>query len=416
MQNVLIEHPYQYMPPHRGKLLPGLIRDLRLFKRHLRKSEGVVDYEIRHLERLRESMAEGHGMLLAPNHSRTADPMVMAYVCLETPCLLYSMASWHLFNQGLFSRWAIHIMGGFSVNREGIDRQSLDEAINVLYQGERPLVVFPEGTTSRTNDRLMPLLDGVAFMARTAAKRRAKAGAPGSGKVVVHPIAIKYVFNGDVHAACKPVLCKLEHQFAMRPQNDKPLLKRIEQIGESLLSLKELEYFGGIQSGERSLRQQNLINRLLEPLEKQFVPKAESGDGVIARIKAIRMKLLPELTAGNLSTRKRKIYWQYFEDTYLAQQVFCYPDNYLRLPTTVNRVLETVERFEEDVSDRAPVHGKLKAVIEIGEAIPVDPKRDRSSETDPLMEQIRDRLQSRLDCLASLSKPFAESSTVQSHH
>ena len=65
-------------------------------------------------------------------------------------------------------------MGAFSVNREGVDRQAINMAIEILETAERPLIVFPEGAVSRTNDRLHALLDGVAFIARAAAKRRAK--------------------------------------------------------------------------------------------------------------------------------------------------------------------------------------------------------------------------------------------------
>ena len=65
-------------------------------------------------------------------------------------------------------------MGAFSVNREGVDRQSINVAIDLLAQAKRPLVIFPEGATSRTADYLHALLDGVAFIARAAAKKRSK--------------------------------------------------------------------------------------------------------------------------------------------------------------------------------------------------------------------------------------------------
>ena len=126
--------------------------------------------------------------MLTPNHPRTADPMVMCYLAQQTPCNFYAMASWHLFNQDWLSRLVIRLMGAFSVNREGLDRQAVDHAIEILQNAERPLIIFPEGTTSRTNDQLMSLMEGPAFIARTAAKRRAKND---NGKVVVHPVGIK---------------------------------------------------------------------------------------------------------------------------------------------------------------------------------------------------------------------------------
>lgn len=122
-------------------------------------------------------------------------------------------------------------MGAFSVNREGVDRQAITAATEILESGERPLIIFPEGTTTRTNDRLQALLDGVAFIARSAAKKRAR----GTGhQAAVHPIAIKYLFRGDLHAAVDPVLADIEHRLTWQP-HDVPLIQRIGKIGFGLL-------------------------------------------------------------------------------------------------------------------------------------------------------------------------------------
>ena len=85
------------------------------------------------------------------------------------------MASWHLFQRGWFNSWAIRHMGAFSVNREGVDRQAINTAVDLLAEAKRPLIIFPEGATSRTADFLHALLDGVAFIARAAAKKHERA-------------------------------------------------------------------------------------------------------------------------------------------------------------------------------------------------------------------------------------------------
>jgi hypothetical protein len=66
-------------------------------------------------------------------------------------------------------------------------------------------------------------------------------------------------------------------------------------------------------------------------------------------------------------------------------------------------ILETVERFEEDFTDRVRVHGPLHAVVQIGEAIAVEGKRERGGGCDPIMEEIRTRLTEMLKALASES-------------
>ena len=84
------------------------------------------------------------------------------------------MASWHLFMQSWLQTFLLRKAGTFSVYREGMDRTALNMAIDILVDSRRPLVIFPEGIISRTNDRLNPLLEGTAFIARSAAKKRAK--------------------------------------------------------------------------------------------------------------------------------------------------------------------------------------------------------------------------------------------------
>ncbi|MCA9203743.1 MAG: 1-acyl-sn-glycerol-3-phosphate acyltransferase [Pirellulaceae bacterium] len=403
MQNIIVDRPYGFVPPHRGTWWPAFIRYFDFQGVWLRKAEGVVDYECRHVERLRESLRAERGILLAPNHCRNGDPIVMGWLSKEAGCHVYAMASWHLYNQGRFKAWAIQKMGGFSVNREGIDRQAINTAVQILETAERPLVVFPEGAVTRTNDRLHSLLEGVAFIARTGAKKRA--ARVDGGKVVVHPVALKYRFQGDIRKAVDDVLTDIEHRFTWRPQRERPLLERINRLGRALLCLKELQYFGETQTGRMEDRMLRLIDRLLSPLEEEWLGRSQTG-GVVPRVKALRMRILPEIVAGTISEQERERRWRQLEDIYLAQQVSCYPPDYLTLPS-VDRVLETVERLEEDLTDRCRVHGRLKVIIDVGEAIEVSPLRNKSADEDPLMVQLGNTLQRMLDEL-SLESPLID--------
>ena len=70
--------------------------------------------------------------------------------------------------------------------------------------------------------------------------------------------------------------------------------------------------------------------------------------------------------------------------------------------------LKTIERFEEDLTDKVTVHGSLKVIMEVGEAIEVSPERDRSAEVDPLMSRVEESLQGMLDRLARESPLYVE--------
>jgi 1-acyl-sn-glycerol-3-phosphate acyltransferase len=402
MQNVIVEKPYSFIPPCRRSFWPWLFQKLRIYEPHLRNREGVIAHECRHVERLRQSLAAGHGILLTPNHCRTADPLVLGFLAREAGTHLYCMASWHLFHQDRLTAWALPRMGAFSVNREGIDRQAINTAMDILETAERPLVLFPEGATSRNNDRLHALLD-ISFLARGAAKKRAKR-APG-GRVVIHPVALKYLFGGDIERQGDQILTQIEERLSWRPQRQLPLLERVGKVGRALLCLKELEHFGQAQAGPLAKRLAGLIDRLLCPLEEEWLGAPRSGP-VVPRIKALRIKLLPDMIEGRVDDAERRRRWDQLADMYLAQQLSYYPPDYLNEYPSVDRLLELIERFEEDLTDRATVHGGLTVVIEVGEAIEAGSERDRSAEIDPLMRQVEESLQGMLDRLARESPEY----------
>src|SRR5471032_1391532 len=98
MQNIVIAKPYRFVAPHRGKLWWHLFRPL--LPLYLRKSHGIVGVECRHAERLRASLDAGHGIMLAPNHCRPPDPMVLGVLSNQLGRPFYVIASSHLFRQG----------------------------------------------------------------------------------------------------------------------------------------------------------------------------------------------------------------------------------------------------------------------------------------------------------------------------
>ena len=57
------------------------------------------------------------------------------------------------------------------------------------------------------------------------------------------------------------------------------------------------------------------------------------------------------------------------------------------------RLLETVERFEEDLTDVARIHRPLRVVIRVAPAIEVSPARARGAAEDPLMQEVRESLE-----------------------
>ncbi|MEM6470417.1 MAG: 1-acyl-sn-glycerol-3-phosphate acyltransferase [Planctomycetota bacterium] len=407
---VVFERPYEFVPPIKSTWWPWLIQRLRLYDLHLKRKEGVVGYELRELANLKASLDQGHGILLAPNHCRYADPMVMGWPARELGIHVHAMASWHLFNESWFDGFAIQRMGGFSIFREGNDRQSLEAAIEILVEADRPLIVFPEGTTNRTNDELKPLLDGVAFMARTAAKRRKKqldAGEPrGSGKVVVHPVAIKYLCVGDFREWALRQLDVFERQLGWHRMPERDLLGRTLQLVEAQLALKETQYLGCSRGGPLPERRDFLIREILEQTEKEMKLSSDS-DCVRARVRQIRSTASSRFFEGPRDSALEAQLRRNVAAADLTQDLSSFPNSYLREEdVTDTRLIETIQRLQESINGKSDNTIELKAVVEFAPAIEVDTSRPPRGAQDPMMTELEDNLQSMVRRLAGEANRF----------
>ena len=392
MQNVVIAKPYRFVPP---RFSPFWARIIRWYlPRYLRKQFGVCSCECVGAERLVASLKAGAGVLLATNHCRPCDPMVLGLLAREIDRPFHVMASWHLFMQNRIQTFLLPRIGGFSVYREGLDRDSLKCATRILGEARFPLTIFPEGFVTRNNDRVYNLMEGVTFLARAAAKQRATAPRP--GKVVVHPVFIRYFFEGDLAATIGPVLEQIEARLSWQPQTHLSLRERIVKAGHGLLALKEIEYLGAAQSGAAEDRLSRLLDHLLVPLEREWTGGRREPDSM-TRIKRLRAAIVPDIIHGELAEAERARRWRQLADLYLAQQLHCYSSDYLADTPTLERLLETVERYEEDLTDRSRPHPPMHAVISVGEAIDAAPTRDRSAESDPLANELRRQLEKMLE-------------------
>lgn len=346
---------------------------------------GIESVEIRGAERLRRSIDAKHGILIAPNHCRPCDPMVLTALANELGVPPYIMASGHLFRNPRL-RWILPRVGAFSVNREGMDRESLKCATHLLSEAKRPLVVFPEGVITRTNDRVIHLQDGVAFLARQAAKMMQKK----EGKVVIHPLAIRYRHVGKDLSSMVTVIDRMERRFGWQP-TQQSIQQRLVRLGHGLLSLKEIEYFGIAQQGSVEERLTRFMDRVLLPMEREFlVGKAEGS--VVMRVKNLRKALLPGMVGGELEDEERERRWKLLFDLEVAQQAYHFPPDYIAQNPSTERLMETVERYEEALGLKPVVHRPMQAVLTVGEAIEVGPRRE-TGDADSLMEMLRRRLQ-----------------------
>jgi hypothetical protein len=203
-----------------------------------------------------------------------------------------------------------------------------------------------------------------------------------------------------------PVLETIERRMSWRPQTFLALEERVLKVGGAMLALKEIEYVGATQGGAIGERVARLVDRLLEPLEAEW-GRGKRELNVVGRVKLLRAAILPDLAAGALPQEERERRWRQLEDCYLAQALSFYPAGYFTPAPTPERLLETVERFEEDMTDAAPPHARLRAVVDVGEALTVPGARERGAEEDHLMERLRGSLEGLLAASLEEARPGA---------
>jgi len=354
---------------------------------------------VRGIEKLRASIDAKRGVMIAPNHSKDSDSVAVGLISIPSRTNLHVMAGWHVLLESRFQAWVIRRSGGFSVLREGTDRQAVRTAIDLVAQASRPLVIFPEGYVTRTTDQLERLQEGTALIARKAAARRAKEG---GGQVVIHPAVFKYQYQGDLSATARPMLADLE-QHLEQNQNDAPLIERLERARETYVAALERKVMDAEQVGLLRDRVPGLIEVLLTPLEQEW-KRTSSITNTYERVRRLRTAILEHSlehpSTGRIADQLRR----QLNDCTLALHLACGNPAPVMEDPTVEHFMETLDALEEDTRGSIRINRPWRLVIDIGEAIPVNPK-DGSP-----VPRLSEALESQLASLAAeLNQPLSDS-------
>lgn len=382
--------------PKLNPWLVGCIRPLRLW--HQRRTEQVFEAKVIGAEKVREAMRAGCGVMITPNHSSHADPFSAYLAADEIGTAIYIMATWHVFqDKSPLTRRILQTHGCFSVDREANDIGAFREALGILQTKPQPLVIFPEGEVYHCNDRVTPFREGAAAMAIAAARR-------GERKIVCVPCAFSYRYHDDPSESLSRVMGDLEQAIHWRRQDHLPLAERIYRFAEGLLVLKELEYFQEARTGPLPERIAQLGHQILSQVEsRQGLPASSAA--IPERVKELRRTILQKLAdeSAPCSAEESKRLYDDLEDIFLVVQSFSYPGDYVSQHPTIERMAETIDKFEEDVLRRptATIRGRRQVQIRLGDPIEVSADRKAKQQTTILTQHLEDAVQELLNQNAS---------------
>lgn len=365
--------------------------------RMLRKQFQVHRWRFVGAEHIEQSHRREAGILLTPNHCGFADPPVMGMLGLQVGQFFYYMASWHLFKQSRWSHFKLTRTGAFSVFREGSDREAMRESVRILNHAERPLVVFPEGTWFRRNDRVGPLQEGVSLIARKAAKESQR-------PIFIHPVAIKYWYLEDPSPAMSRHLGVVESRLRWHPQEHLSIHERIAKLSEAFVAVKEIEYLGAPSTGDLDRRISELSDHLLSGLESKYFGVTQRSQPM-DRVRSLLQVLVRNYQRPS-SENARKETERDLDKAFFCQVLFGHSQEYLSEWPNAERLAESVKRLEEDLTGAEIQLGPVGAVVHVCEGIDVrEFQASGSGASSSLMTEIGWRIQSTLDRMLDEGPP-----------
>jgi 1-acyl-sn-glycerol-3-phosphate acyltransferase len=373
--------PFTFYPPKNNRLVTALVK--LALRGDIRRKLGVTDISISPdvLERLRQ--LKGKRCLVTPSHSGGFEPHIIMHLSKLLNDDFNYVAAMELFARSRVHRWILQRAGVYSVIRGAMDRQSFATTRQILVEGKRWLVIFPEGEAVGQNSIVIPFQPGVIQLAFKAYEEAAEIEQITSLYCI--PIAIRYVYLEDMHQEIDASLNRLERGLAIRaPAGSR--YERLRGVAEAVLAANERTH--RVQPDEHcsmNERIEVLKDRVLSRLEAQLGMTPVAGQPPLDRVRAIfnAVDKIGELEPGTseyeqqLTLERQQIVRHFYHDLWRALRFVAIYDGYVAESMNVERFMDVLGLLEFEVFNRRPVWGPRKAYVQMDQ--PIDLKDHFSS-------------------------------------
>ena len=303
------------------------------------------------------------------NHPTHSDAQTLTEVHRRLGVDSCYMAAYDVFLRSKTSAFCLQRMGNFSIDREGSDRKAMTAAIQVLKDGKRELNIFPEGNVFLTNDRLMPFLDGAAFIALKAQS------ALGDTPVRIVPVSMKFTHLTIPKETVTDRMLELgrDSGYAFPKGSTDDPVSAVMGLGRHIVGdyLRKHGHADEIGSDESSLFEtlESFAVSLASGLEEALGLPSKTDGKLSGRIAKIRSRLHQLRT--NTSSPSDLSLDGLADRAILAMRIHGYLSPYVTAKPSIDRYDETVERIAEDFYSRAmPRTGPRRAMVRIG--VPIE--------------------------------------------
>lgn len=385
--------PFTFYPPKTSPFWVGLakLRIRRVIRRQLKVTQ--IDISAADLDRLRQ--LKGQRCLLTPSHSGGFEPHIILYLSKLLDDIYNYVAAVEVFEQAPINRWLMPRLGVYSIVRGAVDRQSFATTRELLAEGKRWLVIFPEGHAIGQNSTLAPFQEGVIQLAFKGFED-ARATDPHAHLYCI-PIAIKYVYLEDMHDEIDHSLARLEAAVHSRApttnsassQTEKASLAastvqprsrsdRLRHIAEVMLVANEKARDVKVDpAASMNDRIQNLKSLVAAKIERQLGITPNERQSLLDRIRAmfnvVDRIVLDEPSAPEyeqrLALERQQMARTLYDDLWRLLQFVAIYDGYVRESMTVERFMDVLGLLEQEIFKTRRTWGPRKAIVKVGHPI-----------------------------------------------
>ncbi|MBU61239.1 MAG: hypothetical protein CMI26_01905 [Opitutae bacterium] len=309
----------------------------------------------------------GNRLLFLPNHPTHSDPPIMIEVFRQLGLPVSFMAAYDIFLQSKLNAWCMQRTGCFSVDREGSDRKSMKEALRLLKEGERGLIIFPEGNVYLTNDKVTPFLDGPAFIGLKAQQNLGD-----DHPVFAIPVSLKVTHLSNAAGEVVALFRRLAIEVNEDYDESSDHVTEVKRLG--WFALKKVmsglaKPLDGEVGDDLAGELRNIARQLMEKLELELELSAKDGEDLVDRIRRIRrrihaLRIADKPTLADFKARTLAA------EAMLAFRLLSYPGTYLEENPTLDRMGETIQKVLEDLGSAIlPPYAGRRALVRFGEPI-----------------------------------------------
>jgi 1-acyl-sn-glycerol-3-phosphate acyltransferase len=410
--------PFVFRPPNNTRFLIWLAKQLAL-PIMLRLVPKIAEVELNEQDLRRLGELKGERVILAPNHSGGREPYILFHLSKMLGGEFNYLTAKEVFDHSFPLGWLLQRLGAYSIIRGTPDRSSFRMTRQLIVEGKRWLVMFPEGVACGQNDTVIPFQQGIAQLAFWGYEDLVKQGE--LPPLYCLPIAIKYVYLRDMHEEIDRSLRRLERKL-FSPSNPKPLtlFDRLRRVGEAVLSANEkannVRPPREATLNERIQRMKELIvSRVAGTLGVSPHPDRSLLDRIRELFNAIDQIVYsePEGTEYDRqlhSHRQQKVRELYNDLSKVLNFIALY-DGYVRETLTSERFLDVLGLLELEVFGRGKIWGPRKAVLRVGNPVNLANyfqryQADKRGTLDEITRLLESSVREMLRGLSSLTEPI----------